>query len=60
MKNAKKYYVTLLNKIQDLIDQKKVSFPEPKSDDKLNHSIGPQHKKNKNMGIFNNSFSNFI
>lgn len=57
-----KYCISLLNKIEYLIDQKKVSFLETKDtklDDIPKKLRGLQHEKNKNMGIFNNPFLNF-
>lgn len=58
--HATKYYVMLLNKIQGLIDQNKVAFLEPKLDNKPKPLRGPQHEKNKTMGIFNNLFLIFF
>lgn len=57
---AIKYYVTLLNKISDLINQKKVSFSKSKLYNKLKQLQDPEYEKNKNMGIFNNPFLNSI
>jgi len=55
-----KYCITLLNKIQDLNDQNKVSFQEPKLDNQPKSLRYPHHDKKKTNGIFNNIFLNFM
>lgn len=58
IEHLKKDYHQLKNKIQHLVNIGKISFPYPKVP--MLKNDGPQHKQNRNLGIYKNPFLKLV